>query len=188
MPLITPKFRVSFPNLFKAQHNKLSGKDEFTVVALFPKDADLSALKKAAHDACVKKWGPNEKTWPKNIRSPFRDQGEKAKENDAGKVVLPSGHVAGAIFMNFKSKERPGVVGPDLQPIIDPSEIYAGCYARAAVTAFAYDQAGNRGVSFGLNNIQKMGDGDHFGGRTKAEDDFTAISNEVGTTAGELFS
>jgi hypothetical protein len=188
MPIITPKFRVSFPHLFKPQYNKLSKKDEYSVMALFPKGTDLSAMEKAAHDACVKKWGPNEKAWPKKVRMPFRDQGEKEFENDAGKMVLPAGHEKGAIFMNFKSKERPGVVGPDVQPILDASEVYPGCYARAAVTAYAYEAAGNFGVAFGLTNLQKMGDGDRFGTRTKAEDDFTAISNEVGKTAGDMFT
>ena len=44
----TPEFRVSFPVVFKPKKNDLSGEDEYSIVALFPKGADLTALKNAA--------------------------------------------------------------------------------------------------------------------------------------------
>jgi len=59
--VMTPEFRMSFPKLFKAEKNDLNGKMEFSVTALFPKGADLSKLKAAAHAACVKKWGADPK-------------------------------------------------------------------------------------------------------------------------------
>lgn len=186
MPTMTPTFRVSFPNVFKPKENQLSKKLEYSLLALFEKGADLSKLEAAAEAAGVKKWGPDKKKWPKNIRTPFRDQGEKAKENDEGKEVLPVGHVKGAIFLNLKSKERPGVVDQQTNPIIVESEFYPGCYARATVNAYAYSQAGNNGISFGLVNIQKVKDGDTFGSRTKPEDDFAPIDNVVGSSS-EIF-
>lgn len=170
----TPTFRVSYPNVFKARRNEMNGKDEFSVVALFEPGADLSALKAAAQKAIVDKWGPDKAKWPSNLRSPFRDQAERAKDVD-GKRVLPAGHVAGAIFLNLKSQQRPGVVDQNVQDIIDESQFYAGCYARASVNAFAYDQKGNRGVSFGLGNIQKVRDGEPLGNRAKPEADFAPI-------------
>jgi hypothetical protein len=162
--IITPKFRVSYPNVFRARKNDLNGKDEYSVVALFAKGTDLSALKAAAGAAAKEKWGDK---LPKNLRSPFRDQGEKEKD---GK--LPEGHEAGAIFMNFKALQRPGLVDGNRQAIIDENDLYAGCYARAQVRAYAYDQKGNCGVAFGLQNLQKMGEGDPLSSRVKAEDAF----------------
>jgi hypothetical protein len=182
---MTPKFRVSYPNVFKAKRNELSGKDEYSLVALFPKGADLSALKKAAEFALTQKWGTDKKKWPSNLKTPFRDQAEKAKTLDDGTRVLPDGHEAGAIFMNLKSSQKPGLVDQNREDIIDSSQFYAGCYARATVNAYAYDQAGNRGVSFGLNNLQKMAEGEPFSGRTKAQDDFAAV--ETGNTGADLF-
>lgn len=177
----TPTFRVSYPNVFKAKRNDLNGQDEFSIVALFKKGEDLSALKAAAQKAIVDKWGPDKEKWPKNLRSPFRDQAERAKDVD-GKRILPAGHEEGAIFLNLKSKQRPGVVDQNVQDIIDESQFYAGCFARASVNAFAYDQKGNRGVSFGLGNIQKVKDGEPLGNRARPEADFAPIQTEGGAS------
>lgn len=188
----TPTFRVSYPNVFKARKNELNGQDEYSVVALFKKGEDLSALKKAAQEAIIAKWGPDQAKWPKNLRSPFRDQAERAKEVD-GKRILPAGHEEGAVFLNLKTRQRPGVVDQNVQDIIDESQFYAGCYARASVNAFAYDQKGNRGVAFGLGNIQKVKDGEPLGNRAKPEQDFAPIQVEEGASqstgsATDIFS
>lgn len=181
--VLTPPFRVSYPNVFKPRHNDLNGKDEYSVVALFKKGEDLSALKKAAEAAVIEKWGSDKSKWPTNLRSPFRDQKERAKDG-----ALPAGYEEGAIFINLKSSQRPGVVDQKVQDIIDESDFYAGCYARATIGAYAYDQKGNRGVAFGLGNIQKVKEGEPLGNRTKATDDFAPIEGaEEGQDASSLF-
>lgn len=179
----TPEFRVSYPNVFKPKRNDLNGKDEYSIVALFKKGQDLTALKAAAQKAIVDKWGPDKAKWPQNLRTPFRLQEERAKEVD-GKRVLPAGHEEGAIFLNLKSSQRPGVVDQNVQDILDESQFYAGCYARASSNAYAYDQKGNRGVSFGLGNIQKMRDGEPLGNRAKPENDFAPVQTEGGSSEG----
>lgn len=169
--VMTPEFRVSFPTLFAPQLNDLNGKMEYSVVALFPKGADLSALKAAAQAAVVEKWGADKAKWPTALKTPFRDQAERAKDG-----VLPGGHEAGAIFMTLKSTQKPGVVDEQVNDVIDTSMIYAGCWGRATVRAYAYDQKGNRGVAFGLQNFQKTRDGDPLSGRTRAADDFEPVA------------
>lgn len=176
--VMTPEFRVSYPNLLEPRLNDLNGKMEFSLVALFPKGADLSSLKGAAQAAIVEKWGADKTKWPKNLRSPFRDQGEKESE----------GYEAGAIFINMKSNQRPGVVDANVKPIIDPSQVYAGCYGRATVRAFAYDQKGNRGVSFGLQNFQKTRDGESLSGRMKPEQEFEPIASSADASEGAVES
>jgi len=179
--VITPKFRVSYPNVFRARKNDLSGKDEYSVVALFAKGENLSMLKAAAQAAAKEKWGDK---MPKNLRSPFRDQGEREKD---GK--LPEGLEAGAIFINLKSQQRPGLVDGNRQAIIDENDLYAGCYARAQVRAYAYEQKGNTGVAFGLQNLQKMGEGEPLSSRVKAEDAFEPVAGAVegGGNPGNIF-
>jgi len=167
----TPKGRVSFPNVFKPRYNELSKKEEYSITLLFSKDADLSALKEEAAKACAEKWGQDKTKWPKNLRSPFRDQVEKMKDG-----VMPTGCEAGAMFMNLKSKQKPIVVDQKVQVILDETEFYPGCWAIASVHCYAYDQAGNRGVSFSLNNIQKVAEGEKFSGRSTAEADFAPVS------------
>lgn len=182
--IMTPEFRVSYPSVFKAKRNELNGKDEFSVQALFSKDADLSKLQALVQQTIVDKWGADPKKHPKNLRKPFRNQADKTKTDDAtGKDYLPEPYVSGAVYLNLKSSQRPGVVDAAVQPIIDESEFYAGCYARATVSAYAYEQKGNCGVSLGLRNIQKVRDGDALGSKTRAEDDFTPISGVKNTDA-----
>lgn len=181
----TSTFRMSYPNLFTAKKNDLSGKEEFQVVGLFAKGADLSMLKKAANAAVVAKWGEDKSKWPTNLKSPFRDQKDRMKD---GKY--PDGHEEGGTFITFKSTSRPAVVDQKLQAIIEPSKIYAGAYACASVNAFAYSQKGNNGVSFGLNAIQLVRDGDPISGRPSIESAFTPIAmDDAGDakSASDLF-
>lgn len=160
---LTPKFRASFAHVFRPQPAQEEGKDpKYGITMLFDKGEDLSKLKAAAKEALVEKWGADKTKWPKNIRLPFRDQEEKDFD----------GYVPGAIFVNATSKQRPGLVDQHVNDIIDETEFYSGCYARASIRAFAYDTKGNKGVAFGLNNIQKLADGEPLGGRTRPEDDF----------------
>lgn len=177
-PLFTPEFRVSFPNVFRPQKSMEAGKDpKYGITMLFAKGADLSKLKKAAADCAREFFGArlDNPVFAKKLRSPFRDQGEKDF----------SGYEAGAIFINATSKIKPGLVDAQVQTIIDESQFYAGCYARATVRAFAYDQAGNVGVAFGLNNIQKLREGEPLGGRARPEDEFEAAPAALaGATTG----
>jgi ssDNA-binding protein len=188
--VMTPEFRVSYPKVFKPELNKLSGKTEYSLQALFKLGADLTPLKKAALEAINAKWTPEKVKQlqaASRLRSPFRDQGDREKLDEAtGKSVMPIGYEKGAIYITLKNAQRPGVVDGNVQPIIDETLFYAGCYARATVRAFAYEQKGNCGVSFSLSNVQKVRDGDPFGSRTKPEDDFAPIAGATdGATAAD---
>jgi hypothetical protein len=121
-------------------------------------------LKAAAALAVKEKWGTNP---PKNLRSPFRDGSNEREDKDG---------YEGNMFIGARSNDRPGViVGRDRLPCTDESEVYGGCYVRASLTAFAYDVDGNRGVSFALNNVWKIRDGEPFGSRRSAEDEFGSV-------------
>lgn len=188
----TPVFRVSWPAILNPKVNELH-KDkilEYSLVALFPKGADLSQLKAAAKEAVVRKWGADPAKHPKVLRNPFRDQGERAKVGDDGKEILPGGHEKGAIFITMKNRKRPSLVNQQVLPITDETEFYAGCYAQAVVKANAYDNMGNRGVGFYVDHIQKVRDGEPLDGRTKPEDHFAPIAVEGGeetSSASDLF-
>ena len=65
-----------------------------------------------------------------------------------------------------------------MQPILDSTQLYSGVWARVSINAFAFNTQGNKGVSFGLNHVQKVRDGDYLGGRSKAEDDFEPLDDE----------
>lgn len=192
--IVTPEFRLSYPAVFQPKLNKLNNKMEYSVEALFPKSADLSAMKAAAKEAIVEVFGADPAQWPKNLRTPFKDQKDKAYIDEVtGKTVQPAGTEVGAIFLNFKSERKPGAVDAQNHDIIDPSELYAGCIARAAVFAKAYNKGGNCGVTFWLNHIQKVREGDPLGSKTRPQDEFSPIADAGagdgggGATATSLF-
>lgn len=180
--IITPEFRGAFVQVFKAKAMKnpdgTMGSAKFSVRAAFPPNADMSALKKEAAAAASEKWGSN---IPKSMRSPFR----KNEELDNPVAGIPDDWT----IMSFNANEdrRPGVVDANLQDIIDEAECYSGAYYRAQVRAFAYEAAGNKGVAFGLQNLQKMRDGDPLGGRTPASKAFTKVEGAGEKSAGALF-
>jgi hypothetical protein len=170
--LFTPPFRVSYPKVFKAELNSQNGRMEYSIVALFKKGEDISKLKAAANAVLVEKFGADKSKWPKNLKSPFRDQEDKMKD---GK--LPDGYEAGAIFLNLKSTQKPGLVDKDVQPITDQNEFYPGCWAHATVKAFYFgdkpEHKGNKGVAFSVNNIQKLRDDTPIASsKASAESDF----------------
>jgi len=76
---------------------------------------------------------------------------------------LKEGEDPDCLYLNVVSAEKPGMVDLDLNPILDAGEIYSGCTGRVSVTAYTYHLSKQTGVAFGLNNIQKLGDGpDYF--------------------------
>ena len=64
------------------------------------------------------------------------------------------------------------ILDADCQPILDTSELYSGIYGRASINFYAFNTNGNRGIACGLNNLQKLRDGEPLGGKSRAEDDF----------------
>ncbi|WP_350343251.1 DUF2815 family protein [Proteinivorax hydrogeniformans] len=106
---------------------------------------------------------------PANLKTPIRDGDVDRPEDEA---------YADSYFINANSKVKPGVVDKDLQPILDATEFYSGCYCRVSVVFYAYNANGNKGIACGLQNIQKLEDGEPLGGKPKAEDDFTAVEDD----------
>ena len=179
--VVTPVFRVSFPNVFQPSAFEPGATPKYGVSMLFTpaqfsdKDkAAWKAMKDLANEVSMAAFKKLLKDLPANFKQPF-SKGEEKPDLD--------GYGAGVVFANATSKLKPGVVDANKQPILAAEDFYAGCYARATVVAFAYDNKG-KGVAFGLNNLQKVRDGESFSGRTGAEDDFED-DLEGGSTAAE---
>lgn len=85
---------------------------------------------------------------------------------------------ANAYFINANSATAPGVVDADRQPIIERSEVYSGVYGRASINFYAFNVNGNKGIACGLNNLQKIRDGEPLGGKSSAESDFATDDDE----------
>lgn len=176
--LISPEFRAAFVGLFRATAPKdnPNGAKKYSIRAAFPPDADIKAMKAAAQQAAAEKWGNN---IPKTGRSPFRT-------NEELDNPIP-GIGDDWIVMTFSANEdrRPGLVDKNLNDIIDESEVYSGAWFRAQVRPYAYDQAGNKGVAFGLENVQKTRDDDPIGGgRMPASKAFEGFGGGSKTASG----
>lgn len=165
--IYTPPFRVSFPNVYRPSSYD-GGAPKYSLVGLFypAKFNDLhrkawTEVGRIANEAALEKFKKPIKDFPDNFRKPFR-KGEEKEHLD--------GYGPGCIFFSMSSKQAPGIVDKN-KGIVLETDFYPGCWARASVTAFAYDNKG-KGVSFGLHNIQKLGEGESFSGRIAAEEDF----------------
>lgn len=172
--VITGKVRLSYVHLFEP-YSSFEGQDaKFSTVILVPKsdtktvNAIKAAQKLALENGKTSKFNG---AIPKNWKNTFRDGDE---EGDLDK----NPEYAGNWFMTCSNKTRPGIVDENVQPIMDSTEVYSGCYARVSITAFPFNVSGSKGVSFGLNHVQKLADGEPLGSVTKAEDDFTAVEVE----------
>jgi len=123
------------------------------------------AIEQAKKDS-VSKWGGK---IPANLKLPLRDGDIDRPEDEA---------YADSYFFNANSRQAPQVVDKNVQPILDQSEVYSGCYGRISVNFYGFNNNGNRGIAAGLGNIQKLRDGESLGGRSNAEEDFDAVADE----------
>lgn len=172
--VVTGKVRLSYVHLFEPYSNNDDQEEKFSCVILIPKSdkKTLNAIKKATEAAAEagKHTKFNGKI-PANLKTTLHDGDD---EGDLEKNPEYEGHM----FMSVSSKTKPGIVDKDVQPILDSTEVYSGCFARVSINAFPYNTQGNRGISFGLNHVQKIADGDYLGGRSRAEDDFEPLDDD----------
>ena len=170
MKVITGKdTRWSYANVWEPK--SINGSTpKFSVSLIIPK-TDVATVKKikaaieaAYHEGEAKLKG-NSKSVPalSLIKTPLRD-GDTERPDDP--------NYAGSYFVNANSATAPGIVDADCQPILTRSEVYSGVYGRASISFYAFNSNGNRGIACGLNNLQKLRDGEPLGGRASAESDF----------------
>ena len=170
-----PDTRWSYVNAW--EHKSINGgTPKYSVSLIIPK-SDTKTIEKikaaieAAYHEGESKLKGNGRTVPPlaTIKTPLRD----------GNLERPDDPVyANMYFMNANNSSAPGIVDAARQPIIERSEIYSGVYGRASVNFYAFNTNGNKGIACSLNNLQKIRDGEHLGGKSNAEDDFATDSDE----------
>ena len=166
--VVTGKVRFSYVNIFKSRAFQADQDAKFSICLLIPKE-DKATLKKikAAIDEAIQegissKWNGKK---PANVKLPLRD-GDEERADEAPEYE-------GMMFLNANSTQKPGIVDKDLNEILDPDEVYSGCWGRASINFYPFSVNGNKGIGVGLNNVQKLKDGEHLGAaRASAESDF----------------
>ena len=146
------------------------GTPKYSVSLIIPK-SDTKTLEKiraaiqAAYEEGQSKLKGNGRSVPalSALKTPLRDGDAERPDDEA---------YANSYFVNANSGTAPGIVDADRNPILERSEVYSGVYGRASINFYAFNSNGNKGIACGLNNLQKIRDGEPLGGKSRAEDDF----------------
>lgn len=175
--VITSEVRLSYANLWEPKSIN-GGSPKYSVSLIIPKSdkRTLDKIKAAIQAAYAEGEGKlkgNGKTVPAlaSLKIPLRNGDEERPDDEA---------YSDSYFVNANSATAPGIVDnqQEPQPITVRSEIYSGVYARASVNFYAFNSNGNKGIACGLNNIQKLRDGEPLGGKSRAEDDFATSDDD----------
>jgi len=171
--IVTGKVRFSYCNIFEPRAMQEGADPKYSITLLIPKSdkATVEKIKAAQETAIVSKWAGKR---PAKISTTLHD-GDGVREK-TGEEFGPE--CKGHYVMTVSSKQRPGVVDADRNEVLDKMAVQSGDYGRVSINAYAYDSNGNRGVSFGLNNVQFLEKGEPLGGRSRAEDDFADNDDE----------
>lgn len=167
--------RWSYANVWDPK-SIAGGTPKYSVSLIVPKDDEQTVTKikeaiKAAYEEGQSKLKGSAKVCPalEAIKSPLRDGDLERPGDDAYK---------NAYFINANSPSAPGIIDANKQPILERSEVYSGVYGRASINFYAFNSNGNRGIACGLNNLQKIKDGEPLGGKLSAEADFETEDDE----------
>lgn len=167
--------RFSYANVWDPKSVN-GGAPKYSVSLIIPKsDAGtinkIKAAIQSAYEEGAAKLKGNGKTVPalSALKTPLRD-GDLERPDD------PT--YANAYFINANSATAPNIVDADCNHIIERSEVYSGVYGRASINLYAFNSNGNKGIACGLNNLQKLRDGEPLGGKSRAEDDFASESDD----------
>ena len=152
------------------------GAPKYSVSLIIPK-SDTKTLEKirtaiqAAYEEGQSKLKGNGRSVPaiSALKTPLRDGDAERPDDEA---------YANSYFVNANSGTAPGIVDADRNPILERSEVYSGVYGRASINFYAFNSNENKGIACGLNNLQKIRDGEPLGGKSRAEDDFAEADEE----------
>ena len=182
--VVTGKVRFSFCHLFEAQEPQGGGDPKYSVTLLIPKSDKTTLQKiteamKEARDKFCEKNGST--ALPAKPSHTLHDgDGQKDSGEDYGPEC--KGHWV----ISVSSKQKPVVVDAAGNAILDPAEVYSGCYGRASINFFGYNRAGKKGISAGLLAIQKLHDGEPFGTVGSADDFNDGYADASGDDDGFL--
>ena len=179
MAITTGKVRASYVNIFQPRVPENGGEPKYSVTLLIPKtdtvtlNAIFAEIERAKQEG-IQKFNGN---IPPMCKTPIYD----------GDGYRPSGEAfgeecRGCMVMTASAKNQPVIVDLSMQDIINPAEVYSGCYIRASINFFAYNTNGNKGIGCGLNAVQKIEDGEPLTARVSAEEAFGGSNAYTGTS------
>ncbi len=190
--IVTPPFRLAFPQIFEAKAAIQGGAEKFSITMLYPKNKvplipslpgdGILEIRKLVYQVMMEDWGPDKTKWPPAMRaldvvnyvSPTGKDGWPIRDGD---LVQWDGF-AGCFFARATSKFPLGIIDAAKNEILDKNAVFGGLICRAQINAFTFNSAGNIGVSIGASNIQILkNDGVMYGGRQNAADVFDGYAD-----------
>lgn len=174
---ITIPCRISYAHIWHPQTNEDGTPGKYNVSLLIDKSDTktierIKAAIKAATIADKERLGKI----PPNLKQPLRDADAEGMEDE---------NYIGHYFLNASSKRKPGIVGRSKDPatgrlrvIEDEDEVYSGCYCNVSVNFYGFNVGTNKGIAAGLNNIQKVSDGERLGGGSNPDEDFDDLGED----------
>lgn len=165
--VITGKVRFCYAHVFEPVSMNDGDNPKYNISILIPKsdtktiDKIKKAIEAAKQIGKAKIADKNGKI-PSTIKIPLRDGDEERSDDPA---------YANCYFVNASSTRKPSIVDANLDQIIDKEEFYSGCYGRASINFYAFNVQ-SKGIAAGLNNLQKLEDGERLEGGSSAEEDF----------------
>ena len=168
--ITTGKVRFSYAHIFEPQESQGGGDPRYGVTLLIPKSDTVTvgkikeAMEEARENFCKRNGSnalPAKPTHTLHDGDGLRDSGEPFGPECKGCYVI-----------TVSSKVKPIIVDSMRNAITDPTEVYSGCYGRAAINFYGYNRNGRKGISAGLLSVQKLHDGDPLGGNIGSADDF----------------
>jgi hypothetical protein len=181
----TPKALGSYVTLVKPRAMEPGKPEEYSINLLWDKKStDMTAIKAAILAAAVEKFGPNagKLMGPGGkIAQPISDGDQKFAESEEKYSAYK-----GKWYINAKSRSRVSIVD-STRTIIDPSEVYSGCYFHASIRFFAYDwQKKRKGVGAGLQALMLVNRGPRLDGREDAASAFKDFEVDESAVEGEI--
>lgn len=165
--VVTGKVRFCYVNVFEPTAMNEGDTPKYNICVLIPKSdtATIDKIKKAieaAKEAGKAKLTDKNGRIPANLKLPLRDGDEERPDDPA---------FEGHYFINANSMRQPSIVDRSLNPIMSRDGFYSGCYGRASINFYAFNVS-SKGIAAGLNNLQKLEDGEMLAGGSTAEEDF----------------
>ena len=157
LTLTTGMVRFSYPFVFRPQANNLRPND--------PPTYNVDILISKTDQVTINNYNNMIGQFIQaNLQTLGSAQGLKLPLKDGD--LKGDDNYKGHWFINLKSRFKPPIVDANMQEIIDENEFYAGCYGRANLSFYAYNNTGNRGVSCNLLALQKLQEGERLSGVT----------------------
>lgn len=167
--VVTGKVRFCYVNVFEPTAMNEGEAPKYNVCILISKDDKVTIDKinkaiAAAKEAGKAKLANKNGQLPADaaLKLPLRDGDVERADDPAFKNCY---------FINANSNRKPSIVDRDLNPIMEKEEFYSGCYGRVSINFYAFNVS-SKGVAAGLNNLQKLEDGEMLAGGSTANEDF----------------